>query len=136
MSGSETPVREPEGWPDFAPFDCPICFDHVGEPESGMRLHQCGHATCRACAVDVVSTAVNSAKVLDLCCPSPSCETMFSYNQIRRDRTYLCRQKLLRINRKIYFTVPTLISHLADTCRRIVRCDSLTLNTPSSFTLP
>ncbi len=83
-SGASTPsLQDEEVWPDFAAFDCPICFDRVESPEQGLRLRHCGHATCRACAADVVSTAVNSAKVLDLCCPAPGCDSEFTYGQIR-----------------------------------------------------
>jgi hypothetical protein len=63
-SGASTPVpqqREDE-WADFAPFDCAICFDRVEEREAASRL-RCGHVTCRPCAADVITTAVNSAKV-------------------------------------------------------------------------
>ncbi len=63
-SGAVTPQpwQDPAVWPDFAAFDCPICFDAVTCPEEGSRL-KCGHGTCRACAADVVTTAINSAKV-------------------------------------------------------------------------
>jgi hypothetical protein len=81
--GSSTPYLEETEWGDFVPFDCPICFDRVEAPMQGSRVRGCGHFTCRACAVDVVTTAVNSAKVLDLTCPSPGCDREFSYNQIR-----------------------------------------------------
>jgi hypothetical protein len=61
-SGAATPVPLPiDDWADFVAFDCPICFDRVEEREAGSRL-RCGHATCRACAADVITTAVNSAK--------------------------------------------------------------------------
>ena len=75
--------EEEEFWPDFAPFSCPICFAEVDAPDAALRLARCGHAMCRECAAELVTVAVDSAKVLDIVCPAPACKTEFSYSQIR-----------------------------------------------------
>ena len=81
-SQSQSVEEVADGWGDFAAFDCPVCFERVEEREEGLRLG-CGHALCRECGREIVVTAVESAKVLDLGCSSPGCEGEFGPAQIR-----------------------------------------------------
>jgi len=70
------------------PFECPICIEDI-DIGKGYILEECNHVYCNSCLQGYLNNLIQDAKVLDIHCPHPSCETLLSYNDVKR----LCDEK-------------------------------------------
>eukprot|EP01105_Mastigella_eilhardi_P012907 TRINITY_DN293_c0_g2_i3.p1 TRINITY_DN293_c0_g2~~TRINITY_DN293_c0_g2_i3.p1 ORF type:complete len:301 (+),score=81.93 TRINITY_DN293_c0_g2_i3:114-905(+) len=72
--------KEEEATP-LPDINCPICMDDVPGDQT-HRLKECGHQYCKKCLEAHLDVLINEGQVLDIKCPNPTCNTVFTYSDV------------------------------------------------------